>query len=66
MVKHNRPLCTRSGFGLWCKAEILSLCMANQPFFAAIKQLVVEHSKAPSTYYAFRLRIRADYDYTRG
>ena len=39
MVQHNGHLCTKSGFSLQRMAEIWVLGLADQPTFAAIKQL---------------------------
>ena len=39
MVQHNQSLCTRPGFGLRFTAENWFLGTANQPTFAAFKQL---------------------------
>ena len=39
MVQHNQSLCTRPGFGLRFTAETLFLGAAEQPTFAAFKQL---------------------------
>ena len=39
MVQHNQSLCTRPGFGLRFTAETWFLGAAEQPTFAAFKQL---------------------------
>ena len=39
MVQHNQSLCTRPGFGLRSTAETWFLGTAEQPTFAALKQL---------------------------
>ena len=39
MVQHNQSLCTRSGFGLRFTDETWFLSTAEQPTFAAFKQL---------------------------
>ena len=39
MIQHNQSLCTRPGFGLRLTAEIWFLGTAEQPTFAAFKQL---------------------------
>ena len=39
MVQHNQSLCTRPDFGLRFTAEIWFLATANEPTFAAFKQL---------------------------
>ena len=39
MLQHNQSLCTRPGFGLCFRAETWFLGMAEQPTFAAFKQL---------------------------
>ena len=41
MVQHNQSLCTRPGFGLRFTAETWFLGTAEQPTFAAFKQLEI-------------------------
>ena len=61
MVQPNQSPWTRPGFGLRFTAENWFLGTANQPTFAALKQLelteAVPCSKAPSTYYGSAIAI---------